>query len=234
MAGLAFYPRRFINRPETETVAYLPFYLDCVLSEDHTSEIEITSHAVEKGFSFSDHSKRKPNSVTVVAAFSEIIKKENQLRNIVQSTKIGSEVISWGEQFGLIQASQPRAKWVTQVMWKALKEFQSEPADDPDNPAVRKGQPGIFDLQTGYELYHNMVLTKLTASQDVSTANALIVTMTFQEISIKSTRTLQTPIEILKSGETKDRAASKVDRGPVAPKPGPQGSSALMKVYGLG
>lgn len=187
MAEVAIYPRRRMGS----------MIFDAVVSEDHTSEVDITQHKVERGVTISDHKEKKPKQLTISAAFSN-------------------------SPFESLKGNVLSASGVARIQgaWEELK-------------SIQEGED-LVEIQTGLELYRNMAIKSLSVSQDASTANALLFSATLIEVRFVGTRTLQTPIEILKSGETKDRAASKVDRGPVAPKPGPQGSSLAIKAYGLG
>lgn len=197
--------------------------LEAVISEDHAYEVEVTQHRVEQGIAISDHRNLKPRSLTMVVAFDGIKwKRENELMNILGATDIGGTLMNIGEMAGIIGETKPSSKatgWLAPARWNVLKLA----AMDND----------FFHVQTGLELYKNMQITKLSASQDVSTENILYVTITLTEMRIVATKTIKTPIEILKAGDTKNRAASKVDRGPVAPKP-VQGASGLMHLYGMG
>ena len=135
MANVTIFPTRNMNGVQ----------FDCVLSEDHSTELEMTQHAVERGVNFSDHTKKKPKKLTMVVAWSDIIwQKENALANVIGSTKIGQEVRGWSKTLGITTPATAKARWKAQYLWKYLQDVQSCPTEGLED--VRLGGPEIFDI----------------------------------------------------------------------------------------
>lgn len=81
--------------------------------------------------------------------------------------------------------------------WELLKELQ------------RSAEP--FEVQTGLQLYSNMVCTNITATQDFTNASSLIFTATIREVIRVSTKIVKYPPR--KTGPTNQQASAPKAKG---------------------
>lgn len=151
------------------------FDFDCVISEDHTSELKIMDNPVETGFVISDHAVMMPVTLEISAVVSDV----------------------WLLMRGLTAHGTDRGPLATDKPWLV------PPAEDNESTTrsrrawelLRGLQQSAnpFSVQTGFELYENMLCQRITANQDKRTAGCLIFRATLREILVTSTETVTYP-----------------------------------------
>ena len=141
---------------DTEVKSDTLYQLDGVISEQHTSTAQITKHPVEYGVNISDHVIKQPMKIIVngVVTNSPFLKQMlNTLPGNPSYAQQATEVLK-GER--------------ARNAFKGLIELQNE------------RQP--VSLQTGLLVYENMILTGVSAPNDLQ--DNLRVRLTFEEIFI--------------------------------------------------
>lgn len=168
--------------------------LDCVLSESHKSEVEVTSHNVEEGADITDHARPKPREVTLTGIVSETP------INIVQQRRI---VESKGQRFETVTSTaSPRGS--TQYVEAALAKLENLYA-----------KPQLVDLITSIRKYSNMMLTSLSIPRDPKTGDALNFTAVFREVRFATLRLVEAQTKVVKTANKKVKLGKQV--GPPAP-----------------
>ena len=132
---------------------------DATISENHTSELEVTDSPIETGQSISDHAFMKPLTLKISASVSDVV--------LNPFKRFGSGLTFSG--------STKRSK----KAFEMLQELQA------------KAEP--FDIQTGLKLYKNMVISRLSATQDKDSGQILNVDIDVREVIIVSTATVTYP-----------------------------------------
>lgn len=126
----------------TETVGSLLFgghrsimglFADVVIEENHSDELMLTEHPVEKGSPISDHCYKAPPEVTMKIGWSE---SAGQLNNILGNTFIGADLSLLGIYQGL-QALQGQRliistgkRLYTDMLIKSLKNVTDETSEN--------------------------------------------------------------------------------------------------------
>lgn len=140
----------------TRTVKNTLYQLDGVISEQHNSSATITQHPVEYGVNIADHVIKQPQKITINGI-------------VTNSPSIGQmfNKLPGGATFGERALSQLTGSRIREA-YAGLVELQNE------RFPVR--------LQTGLLVYDNMVLTDISAPNDLQ--GNLRVTLTFTEIFV--------------------------------------------------
>ena len=186
---------------------------DSTISEDHSFEIVVPDDPVETGVSLSDHAYAKPRPLRMEVAVSDTPLQERGVpvydRNNTPSVQLARLWTNGGDTRRSVFA------------WQYLVE--------------KANQFAIFDVQTGLELYQNMMFVKGSASVTKDTAGCLHASLEMKQVRFASTRETTYPP---RGPKTSRAAAPKVDSGkvqaeettPVAKKP----ASLLYDLLGVG
>jgi len=155
------------------------------------SELEVTDSPVEAGSPISDHAFMLPVRVTISAGVSDTPLKELQNDSFTAITPAQIEKLREISPNGFIYDSRSRQAWQKLI---ALQQ-SAEP----------------FVIVTGLKLYRNMVVKKLSVSQDKDSSNSLIFTAECREVIIASTEIAKYPER--KLGPTARQAGPVRDKG---------------------
>lgn len=191
MAETSIIVRRWIlaiNDDQTENA--LTF--DAVIREEHTSELAVTDNPVETGVVISDHAYMQPLKLSVEGAFSNTPVYQ-------EHTNGGVGVIVNGD--GIKAAAdngQPRAA----NAWEILTTLQ------------RFAVP--FSVQTGLKLYKDMVILRLSCSQDKESVGALYFSADLRQVIFATSQTVSYPPRAPKRAQPKKKV---VDKKPIEPTP---------------
>lgn len=162
---------------------------DSTISEEHTFEIAIPDDPVETGVSLSDHAYAKPRQLRMEVAVSDAPLQERGVPiydgNGTPSVQLARLWTNGGDTRRSVFA------------WKYIVD--------------KANQFSIFDVQTGLELYQNMMFVKGSASVTRDTAGCLRASLEMKQILIASTRETLYPPRGPK--KTKRAAAPKIDDG---------------------
>lgn len=164
---------------------------DSTISEDHSFEIVIPDDPVETGVSLSDHAYAKPRSLRMEVAVSDTPLQERGVpvydRNNTPSVQLARLWTNGGDTRRSVFA------------WQYLID--------------KANQFAIFDVQTGLELYQNMMFVKGSASVTKDTAGCLHASLEMKQVRFASTReTIYPPRGPRKTSRA---GAPKVDVGKV-------------------
>lgn len=159
--GIFFRPQRGYKRYNisdsgVKTVKDTLYQLDGVISEQHTSTARVTKHPVEYGVDLSSHVIKQPMRVVV----NGIVTNSPGIKQLWNRLPGGADLVS--------QSLQAFTNDRVRQAYKGLIDLQNE------------RQP--LRLQTGLLVYDNMVLTHVSAPNDLQ--NNLKVQLTFEEVFI--------------------------------------------------
>lgn len=149
-----------------------PFDFDCVLSEDHTSELAITDEPVETGVMFTDHAYLLPRVLEVRAIVSDVYLDMRE----ANGTKVGPVK---RDKDWLVPTDGSDSAGRAARAYQLLLGLQASRIP--------------FGVQTGLLWYPQVLLKKISALQDKRTAGALIFTATLREVQFVSTETVKYP-----------------------------------------
>ncbi|MBH9435177.1 hypothetical protein I5L13_22810, partial [Pseudomonas aeruginosa] len=195
--------------------------LDAVISENHVSSLKTTANPVESGAQVIDHAVLEPKSITIVGTLvdhappgeplpSLLVPGARRARDFLDQAVpagvpgslteqarryAGRQLQSWLAPGGRRQAqAQELAAWLPTLVPPSIGDLS------PSNQRIQQihasllalqksGEP--LDVQTGFHLYRNMLLTSITAEQVVD--GALKLTITARELHLVETRTVRVP-----------------------------------------
>jgi hypothetical protein len=185
MATTALIPSRYFDFGPDDVGVNEVVTFDSVISEAHEFEIAIVDDPVETGVSLSDHAYAKPRELQMEVAVSDTPLLRDDAGT--PSARLATTWVNGG-------SSTTRR---SVVAWEYI---------------VRKaGEFAIFDVQTGLELYRNIMFKKGSARTEKDTAGCLRATIGLKQVTFASTRTATYPPRGPK--KTKRAAAPKVDEG---------------------
>lgn len=147
----------FSTRPtKIESIA-----LDAALREVHSGEVEVTEHPVEQGSNITDHTRPKPDRLTIDAIVS------NTPINTTQRTRV---VEAFGVSFvsSSLEDSRQGAAGYAETAYAKLVELKD------------KGSP--ITVVTQIRTYDDMILISLSVPRDSKTGDALLFTASFQRV----------------------------------------------------
>lgn len=164
---------------------------DSTISEDHSFEIVIPDDPVETGVSLSDHAYAKPRSLRMEVAVSDTPLQERGVpvhdRNNTPTVQLARLWTNGGDTRRSVFA------------WQYLVD--------------KANQFAIFDVQTGLELYQNMMFVNGSASVTKDTAGCLHASLEMKQVRFASTR--ETTYPPRGPRKTKRAGAPKADAGKV-------------------
>ncbi|AVK07670.1 MULTISPECIES: phage baseplate protein [Pseudomonas aeruginosa group] len=234
--------------------------LDAVISENHVSSLKTTANPVESGAQVIDHAVLEPKSITIVGTLvdhappgeplpSLLVPGARRARDFLDQAVpagvpgslteqarryAGRQLQSWLAPGGRRQAqAQELAAWLPTLVPPSIGDLS------PSNQRIQQihasllalqksGEP--LDVQTGFHLYRNMLLTSITAEQVVD--GALKLTITARELHLVETRTVRVPSAGRNgSGRAARQSAPRQARGTTRPEPADK--SLLKSIAGL-
>jgi hypothetical protein len=142
--------------------------LDASITESHQAEVEVTEHPVEQGANIADHTRAKPESLTLEGLISNTPLNRTQTRRLVESLGVVFESNS-AEDAVFGQPGRAEAAYVT------LREIKEA------------GQ--LITVVTGLRVYEDMVMTSLLVPRDARTGEALRFTASFKQIRLVKNKT---------------------------------------------
>jgi hypothetical protein len=186
------------------------FTFDAVLREVHRSHLDTTDNPVETGVPVTDHAFMAPLRLEIEAGVGDI------WLGMRDPAAIGRDIDAFAvEEAGQttdalapIGPSNQDVAWLTQEgggddstrCQRAYRQLR----------ALQKSAVP-FQVQTGYELYDDMVIEDFDTEQDKDTGAVLYFKAALKQILIVGTETVTFPPR--KAGKTKRQAAKKADGG---------------------
>jgi hypothetical protein len=229
--------------------------LDAVVSESHTSDIDITDNPVESGATMTDHAVVRPKGVSIEGVIVDyepqrVLKKKGigDIRTIRDGLDFAKDVL-FGDGFSSMTA---QAKvYVNQTMKSYAKptDFMAKGMDvlgirapgksDETDTGSRlqkiylelialQESRSLVDIQTGVKLYRNMLLPSISATEDQR--GSLTVSITAREVQVTEIRKIDgvavPGIGKQKAGRPASQSASKHQIGKTNP---PQAGSNVIQ-----
>jgi hypothetical protein len=159
--------------------------LDASISEQHTSEVEVTEHPVEAGANIADHARVKPAVLTIEGLVSDTPINRSQVRRIVESLGVSFESLSLED----VLAGQPgyaqQAFGVLETMRDTAK---------------------LVQIVTGLKTYEDMILTSLSVPRNAQSGDALRFTATFKHVRLVTNQTTTATVTKTPGGKKKASA----------------------------
>lgn len=154
------------------------------VEEVHTDDLEITDHPLERGAAISDHAFKRPAEVVVRCVFSN------------------SPPAYQGPVGKAIGAAAAFGGSGLRTAIGAFTTAQSLLGGQAPNQAIElyadfltaQANRTLFDVYTGKRVYKNMLLRSLSVTTDKQSENALMITASWRQVLIVSTRTVSVPI----------------------------------------
>lgn len=185
-----------------------PFMFDAVLREVHRSRLETTDNPVETGVPITDHAFMQPLRLEIEAGVGDV-----WLRMRETSAVDAFAVEDAGQEENPDDLA-PLGPANADVAWLAQ--------DGGGDEATRiqrafrqiralQRSAALFKVQTGLELYPDMVLEDFEVEQDKDTGAVLYFRASLKQIIVVSTETVTFPPR--KAGKTKRQASKKADNG---------------------
>lgn len=193
--------RLSINPDQTENA--LTF--DAVIREEHTSELSVTDNPVETGVVISDHAYMQPRRLSMEAAFSDTpIFQEHTGGGV--GVLVGGSGIKPSADNGLPRSANA---------WDVLTKLQAMAVP--------------FDVQTGLKLYKDMVILRLTTSQDKDSVGACYFTADLREIQYATSQAVSYPPRAPKRAQPKKKVVEKKAEEPTPAQDAKKGKSLLLQ-----
>jgi hypothetical protein len=172
------------------------------IEEDHSDELTITKHPVERSPTISDHAIKEPAELSIRAGWSNS-----------SLTALGGALLdTLNGNFGALLSPS-----YAEEIYQKLLALQ----------ATREP----FDVFTGKRRYKNMLMRTLRTTTSVETENVLIVTATFQEIIIVQTQATTAPPASVQADPAKTSAVQSAGTKQLAPAP-QANTDAIAKAMG--
>lgn len=150
--GQLFFPREYKVLSSDQSVE---IKIDTVTAERHESSLSITRYAVEQGADMVDHYSVNPVSFNLSGVISDV--SSNEI--------IDYAIPSLASAFG---TDEEESGTRSQLAWKELVALQ---------------QSGKFvDFNSQLKLYKNMMITRLSVTQENTTSRAIFFDMTLEQI----------------------------------------------------
>lgn len=174
--------------------------IDATISENLSSNLEVTEHPVEEGPNISDNVVSKPKELTIEGIVSE---SPLTLKAALAGNAAGATSLIGG--IGGTIATGVTASLAGKLLNKSQKKAQ-----DYLNVllGIQEGKM-LLTVITGLKVYNNMVLTNLTVPRDVTTGKMFKFIATLKEMIIVHSET----IKLDASKTSNEGAVSKVNEG---------------------
>lgn len=154
------------------------------VEEVHTDTLEITDHPIERGAAVTDHAFKRPAEVVVRCLFSN---SPSSYQGIVGKAISGAAALGGS---GLRTAIGAFTTAQSLLGGQAPSQAVELYADFLAAQASRM----LFDVYTGKRVYQNMLLREISQTTDRTSENALVITATWRQVLLVSTRTIDLPI----------------------------------------
>lgn len=222
--------------------------LDAVINETHTAELKITENPVESGANIADHAYAQPRTLKIkgivvehydplAALAAEVTPGLRSSVDFVDEVKPGilanltrqarnraqRELKSWLKPQVDTPKARPLAPWMLE--YQPLSRFDSSPSQSRLQQVYQclldtQKAGELLQVQTGFYLYKNMLLTTISAVQAID--GAIELDLTLREVLVVDTRVINgvvTPAAGTKrSGRSQCQAAEKKSKGKTTPK----------------
>ncbi len=182
--------------------------LDAVISETHDNRVSLTTNPVEFGADITDHSFIEPKKIRIVGEVSDTPLGLAALGEIVDNIS------------GLFGTATTDSQTRSVAAYNALVQLQE--TREP------------LQIQTKLRLYQNMIITRLSTTQDKDSSKIANMVIDLQEVNIVETQIISISPEQLESGDVRDQGTSANERGRLQPvEPDPEiGQSLLRSIAG--
>lgn len=158
--------------------------VDAVISERHSAQVELTKHPVESGVSPTDHARLLPQKL--------------RLEAMVTNTPLNQVDRDFRGVSG--DASSSGAPGATGYAQRVLAELDKIRTDR-----------GLIVISTPVRVYRRMMLTSIEVPRDSKTADALRITLEFEELRIVKTDVAK--LEVQNTAPPKTMPVKKVEQG---------------------
>lgn len=164
------------------------FEIDAVLSEDRTTECEITDHPVEKGVSITDHARVKP--------------KKLKLECIVSDTPVGG----LAERRGLTIEAENGTTLADYIASDSIREFMENllVARKPFTVSTewtRNGTSTAPNGSKGYKAFDNMMIESINETIDPDTGDACKFTVSLKQITFVTNNRTTVKVAVPRAGK---------------------------------
>lgn len=151
---------------------YQGFNTYVVISEDHQHTVAVTEHPVEQGGVITDHAYKLPATLHMQIGWSASDPSASgnvRIFGVTLPTFAGLTGFNTGEGVAYIRSI------FSQVL-------------------AKQRDRSLMTVFTGKRLYQNMLITNVSERTSAETENALILSITFKEVIIASTKTVKLPV----------------------------------------
>ena len=221
--------------------------LDAVISETHKSELKITENPVESGANIADHAYVQPATWSSRASWSSTTTRwpvcpstacrGTQWQRVSRQrpawpalaphpqgeSRAKRELKSWLEPLADATKARPLAPWMLES--QPLSRFDSSPSQSRLQQIYQclldtQKAGELLQVQTGFYLYKNMLLSTIAATQTLD--GAIELDLTLREVLVVETRVINgvvTPAAgTERSGRSEKQGAAKKPQGKTTPK----------------
>jgi hypothetical protein len=202
-------PKRGIYSPALADGSYLEDIIaQAVVEERHIDQLEITNHPVQYGAAIIDHAFKHPSEVVLTLGWSNSPSNNGKLNNPGNLVNVG---LGTAAAINPLAREAANAALIAAAAASLLFGDEIGQIRDVYNSLIALQETrAIFTLYTAKKIYQNMLCKMLVTETDYKTENALIVTMTCQQVLFATTQTVQTS----KLSTKKSVNASVANKGP--------------------
>lgn len=181
--------------------------LDCSISESHVGEVEVTEHPVEEGFNVTDHSRPKPDSLTLEGIVSNTPFNRTQRKRAIKL--LGTSQF----QSNSIEDQKQGVAGYAEAAYAKLRDLRDT------------GK--IITVVTQIRTYKNMVMTSLTIPRDGKTGDALRFSASFKQIRVVKNKATKKVV----SKEPKAQPKAKAGKQTTRPANDSQKKKSILKQF---
>ena len=146
------------------------FEIDAVVTEDRTSECEVTDHPVEKGVSITDHARVKPKVISMECVVSDTpVGALADRRGLALEDEVERELADQGVLSDYVASDEARA--FVEKLLVARK------------PVLVSTEWKRTDGSLGYKAYDNMMIQTIGETIDSDTGDSFKFTVTLKQIT---------------------------------------------------
>lgn len=162
----------------------LELVAQATVEEVHTDDLEITDHPIERGAAITDHAFKRPAEVVVRCVFSNSPSEPGGLVGKAVGFAAAQGGSGLRTAIGAVTTAQSLlggkgAKQVAEIYGQFLE---------------AQAQRALFDVYTGKRAYKNMLLRTASMTTSKTTENALDLTLTWRQVLLVATRTVDVPV----------------------------------------
>lgn len=182
--------------------------LDCSISESHVGEVEVTEHPVEEGADVADHSRPKPDSLTLEGIVSNTPITRAQRKRAIS-------LLGGGAQFESNTTADQKqgVAGYAEAAYAKLRELRES------------GK--LISVVTQIRTYPSMIMTSLTIPRDGKTGDALRFTAVFRRIVVVKNKSTKKVV----SREPKAQSKSKAGKQTAKPANESQRKKSILKQF---